>query len=74
MSEKLNNLKCPRCKKPVSWEGNPHRPFCSEKCRLIDLGQWSDEAYRIPAESPGEENLENLIDMQERKNSYLKGH
>ena len=66
-------VKCPRCKKPVSWEGNADRPFCSEKCRLIDLGQWADEAYRIPAESPGEENMENLIDMNERKNSLLKG-
>jgi len=31
-------------------EGNPDRPFCSPKCRLIDLGRWAGEDYRIPGE------------------------
>jgi hypothetical protein len=39
---------CPVCRVPVSWEGNPSRPFCSERCRLLDLGAWSAESYRIP--------------------------
>jgi endogenous inhibitor of DNA gyrase (YacG/DUF329 family) len=47
-------IKCPICSAPVSWEGNPHRPFCSERCKLIDLGAWAEEKYRIPGE-PGEE-------------------
>lgn len=38
---------CPVCKRPVVWEQNPHRPFCSERCRLVDLGRWLDESYRI---------------------------
>jgi hypothetical protein len=29
-------------------ESNPYRPFCSERCKLIDLGQWATEGYRIP--------------------------
>jgi endogenous inhibitor of DNA gyrase (YacG/DUF329 family) len=29
---------------------NPYRPFCSERCKLIDLGQWAAGAYRIPQE------------------------
>jgi len=29
------------------WEDNPWRPFCSERCRLVDLGCWVDEDYRI---------------------------
>jgi endogenous inhibitor of DNA gyrase (YacG/DUF329 family) len=33
------------------WKGNPNRPFCSLSCRLIDLGVWLDEGYRIPGES-----------------------
>jgi endogenous inhibitor of DNA gyrase (YacG/DUF329 family) len=33
------------------WEGNPDRPFCSERCRLIDLGAWASERYRIPGEA-----------------------
>jgi len=43
-------IKCPQCGKPAAWEGNPSRPFCSERCRLIDLGQWADGSYAIPAE------------------------
>ena len=40
-------MRCPICKKETSWEGNPYRPFCSERCKLIDLGTWADEGYRI---------------------------
>jgi len=41
-------VKCPRCGQPAPWEGNPHRPFCSERCRLIDLGRWAEGRYAIP--------------------------
>jgi endogenous inhibitor of DNA gyrase (YacG/DUF329 family) len=42
-------IKCPTCKKPVVWsEANPWRPFCSERCKLIDLGDWIEERHRIP--------------------------
>jgi endogenous inhibitor of DNA gyrase (YacG/DUF329 family) len=41
---------CPHCGSNAHWEGNPFRPFCSERCRMIDLGAWVDEDYRIPAE------------------------
>lgn len=43
-------VRCPKCRAEVSWEENPHRPFCSERCRLIDLGAWSEGRYRIPGE------------------------
>ena len=41
-------VKCPQCKAKVQWENNPHRPFCSERCQLLDLGAWAEEKYRIP--------------------------
>lgn len=41
-------LKCPTCGRETEWEGNPFRPFCSERCKLIDLGKWLTEQYRIP--------------------------
>ncbi len=41
-------VKCPHCKAEVTWDNNPHRPFCSERCQLIDLGAWADERYGIP--------------------------
>ena len=39
---------CPICRKPAPWDENPFRPFCSERCRLRDLGAWSAESYRLP--------------------------
>jgi endogenous inhibitor of DNA gyrase (YacG/DUF329 family) len=44
-------MKCPQCHAPVSWLDNPYRPFCSERCRMIDLGHWAEGAYRIPGRS-----------------------
>lgn len=43
-------MRCPQCNKPVTWKGNPDRPFCSERCRMIDLGNWADENYRIASD------------------------
>ncbi len=45
-------VKCPICRKDVPLDGADF-PFCSERCRIIDLGNWSAEEYRIPA-SPSE--------------------
>jgi endogenous inhibitor of DNA gyrase (YacG/DUF329 family) len=42
-------LRCPMCRAPVLEEGNPAFPFCSSRCRLLDLGNWLGEEYRIPA-------------------------
>ncbi|MEJ2094109.1 MAG: DNA gyrase inhibitor YacG [Gammaproteobacteria bacterium] len=41
-------MKCPQCgNKTVYDESNKWRPFCSERCRLIDLGEWIDEKHKI---------------------------
>jgi len=40
---------CPNCGKSVEWTpDNQWRPFCSERCKLIDLGAWAAEKYRVP--------------------------
>jgi endogenous inhibitor of DNA gyrase (YacG/DUF329 family) len=39
---------CPTCNSQVEWQDNPFRPFCSERCQLIDLGNWVSEEYRVP--------------------------
>ncbi len=41
---------CPICRKQREWEGNPDRPFCSERCRMIDLGAWVAGEYTVPVE------------------------
>ena len=47
----VTTVKCPTCEAPVEWgPQSPSRPFCSERCKMIDLGQWANEGYRIAAE------------------------
>jgi endogenous inhibitor of DNA gyrase (YacG/DUF329 family) len=42
-------VKCPTCQRSVPWvPASKFKPFCSERCRLIDLGDWLDENHRIP--------------------------
>lgn len=42
---------CPTCRKPVRWaDANEYRPFCSERCRLIDFGAWAQEGHVIPGD------------------------
>ncbi len=40
-------MKCPMCGEPTVWKDNPDRPFCSERCRMIDLGNWVSETYAV---------------------------
>ncbi|MCA1978399.1 MAG: DNA gyrase inhibitor YacG [Thiobacillus sp.] len=48
---------CPTCGASVRWTAeNPWKPFCSERCKLIDLGHWATEKYRVPAETPPDED------------------
>ncbi len=54
-------IKCPQCSESVVWQDNPHRPFCSERCKLIDLGQWADESYRISGPSQEPFSDDNVI-------------
>ncbi|MEP6943147.1 MAG: DNA gyrase inhibitor YacG [Betaproteobacteria bacterium] len=51
---KPKTVACPQCGKPVDWTAaNPFRPFCSERCKTIDLGAWAAERYRVAvAEDP----------------------
>ena len=55
-------ITCPYCKKTTTWEENPNRPFCSERCKLIDLGKWASGEYVI------EGNLSDESDPIEREN------
>jgi endogenous inhibitor of DNA gyrase (YacG/DUF329 family) len=48
-------IQCPVCKKTTTWEENPWRPFCSERCKLIDLGKWATEEYKVPGEGVRDE-------------------
>ncbi len=48
MSKPPRTVNCPVCGKPVAWTSeNPYRPFCSERCKKIDLGAWASGEYRV---------------------------
>ncbi|PLX78505.1 MAG: DNA gyrase inhibitor YacG [Desulfuromonas sp.] len=66
MVEKTTIIRCPQCREQVTWGDNPCRPFCSERCKLVDLGQWADEGYRIAGQSVDPEEVGNLISLQSR--------
>ena len=61
MSESTKGLKpklvaCPQCGIAVAWDpANRFRPFCSERCKMMDLGAWATESYRIPVEEDNDE-------------------
>ncbi|WP_201527236.1 MULTISPECIES: DNA gyrase inhibitor YacG [Psychrobacter] len=49
---------CPNCGTKTAWQDNKSKPFCSERCKLIDLGAWASEEYSLPAEiSPFSDEL-----------------
>ncbi|NJN51823.1 MAG: DNA gyrase inhibitor YacG [Gammaproteobacteria bacterium] len=50
---------CPTCRKATRYsQANPFRPFCSERCRLMDLGEWASESHRIAGE-PARDEADN---------------
>jgi hypothetical protein len=56
MKTATRRVDCPTCGKTVAWDPeNRWRPFCSERCKLIDLGEWLTEQHRIPGDpAPGD--------------------
>lgn len=56
MSANARTVACPRCGAPVRWGAeSPYRPFCSERCKLIDLGAWASEEYRVAVKGADED-------------------
>jgi endogenous inhibitor of DNA gyrase (YacG/DUF329 family) len=58
-------MKCPICGKPSTWKDNPDRPFCSERCRIIDLAKWSSEDYRVEVPLT-DVDAEEIVDQNEK--------
>lgn len=62
-------VNCPTCETEVVWSAeSPFRPFCSERCKLIDLGDWAAENHRIADKSPVDASLsEQQLDALEQQ-------
>jgi endogenous inhibitor of DNA gyrase (YacG/DUF329 family) len=56
---------CPKCKKLVEYEGNVFRPFCSERCKTNDLGDWASEKYAVPTDEPVEKDEDEKNNSEE---------
>ena len=57
-NKKITCIDCPTCKIKVTWnEESPYRPFCSMRCKQIDLGEWASEGFSIPG-NPAIQGLE----------------
>ncbi len=67
-SERPLEVACPQCRTSVRWsEDNPYRPFCSKRCRLLDLGAWADESHRIAGEPAMDEtDIDALLARADR--------
>jgi hypothetical protein len=61
----MSEVRCPTCQQPFDPNQTPAMPFCSERCRLIDLGRWLDERFAVPVRptSPGESPLTPAPDV-----------
>ncbi len=58
----MPKVKCPNCGKKTEYAGNEFRPFCSERCKLLDFGAWADGEFALPAESSAltEEEIDRI--------------
>lgn len=61
MQKRELTVNCPTCREIVTWsEANPHRPFCCERCKLVDFGEWASERHAIPGEPVDPEDVEGM--------------
>jgi uncharacterized protein len=68
MIHSLLTIECPNCQKPVVWtETSAHRPFCSARCRLIDLGGWAGEEHRIPSDEVEPDEIADISHPKEQE-------
>lgn len=67
---KLLKIKCPQCDKVFSYYDSEFRPFCCERCKMIDLGHWFEENYRVPTKDlePNSHGQNNEIKQDEDSN------
>ena len=68
--KKVLQVKCPKCKKEFNYYKSEYRPFCSERCKMIDLGHWFEETYTVPSKEPLSENdVETILKQSEENES-----
>lgn len=69
MTTKELLVTCPHCKKTFSYYDSKYRPFCCERCRMVDLGVWLEEGYRMPVKPDELEDEEELPEHKKNKDA-----
>lgn len=61
MTIKISDIVCPRCGKKNTWtKDNEAKPFCSARCKLIDLGAWADGQYQVPGDPVSSDQTDDI--------------
>ena len=62
-------VKCPTCRRETEYTGNEFRPFCTERCKLIDFGAWADGKYALPTQETelNEEDFDKIERLLKEK-------
>ena len=73
MSKNALNVKCPTCSKKFSYYESKFRPFCGERCKMVDMGKWFEESYSIAGRDNSvyiedSEALSSLLDEENESN------
>ena len=53
----IMQTRCPICRALATWDENPFRPFCSERCKINDIAHWASESYRIDVKEINSETV-----------------
>lgn len=67
---KLLKVKCPQCHKVFSYYESEFRPFCTERCKMVDLGHWFEESYKVPTKELVNDEMNN---KKENENDKAEG-
>ncbi|WP_372651834.1 DNA gyrase inhibitor YacG [Halobacteriovorax sp.] len=58
MAKRKLEVKCPNCKKKFNYYDSEFRPFCCERCKMIDMGHWWNESYTVPVKGNVDSEME----------------
>ena len=64
MAKKKIIVNCPKCDEKFSYYSSDYRPFCSERCKMIDLGQWFRGDYTVASEKPLDDSDLAIIERE----------
>ena len=70
---KVLKVNCPKCKSQFNYYDSKYRPFCSQRCKEVDLGHWVTESYRVPSqEKLSDADLEKVLENIKNENGELE--